>query len=164
MPRILPSLDRLLNWVLALLMAVMLAVIAAQVWCRFVINDPLDWSEELGRYLFVWMSFIGAAVGVRHQVHLGIDLMQKALRPRTYRLVVIAVNSIVQVFLAAIIYWGVNILEVVKFQRSPSMHINMVYPYLAVPVGCALMLLNSLRVTWGQFLAKSQTSPPEQGP
>ena len=60
--------DRTINWVLALLMAAMVVVITAQVWYRFILNDPLSWSEELGRYLFVWISFLGAAAGVRYQV------------------------------------------------------------------------------------------------
>ena len=78
--------DRAVNWCLALLMAAMVAVISAQVWCRFVLNDPLAWSEEAGRYLFVWISFMGAAAGVRYQAHLGIDLLQKFLPARPYRL------------------------------------------------------------------------------
>jgi len=69
-------LDRVINWVLFLLMASMVVIIAAQVWYRFVMNDPLDWSEELGRYLFVWISFMGAAAGIRYQVHLGIDIIE----------------------------------------------------------------------------------------
>lgn len=46
-----------INWCLAILMAAMVVVIAAQVGYRFVLNDPLAWSEEAGRYLFVWISF-----------------------------------------------------------------------------------------------------------
>jgi TRAP-type C4-dicarboxylate transport system permease small subunit len=139
--------DRLINWVLALLMAVMVVVIAAQVWYRFVLNDPLSWSEELGRYLFVWISFLGAAAGVRYQVHLGIDLLQKVLPPAGYRVTVVLMNLIIQVFLVVIIYWGFKILGIIQFQTSASMNISMRYPYLAVPVGGIFMLINSLRVS-----------------
>jgi TRAP-type C4-dicarboxylate transport system permease small subunit len=143
--------DRMINWILALLMAAMVVIIAAQVWYRFVLNDPLSWSEELGRYVFVWISFIGAAAGVRYQLHLGIDLLQKYLPPLIYRYVVIVVNLITQIFLMVIIFWGFKILGVIKFQTSPSMHIPMIYPYLAVPVGCTLMLINSLRISIAAF-------------
>ncbi|MFZ2042194.1 MAG: TRAP transporter small permease [Desulfobacterales bacterium] len=141
--------DRCVNWCLALLMAAMVGVISAQVWCRFVLNDPLAWSEEAGRYLFVWISFMGAAAGVRYQVHLGIDLLQKFLPDRAYRLGVVLVNLIIQIFLLVIVYWGFKILEIVQFQESASLHISMRYPYLAVPVGGLLMLINSLRVSVG---------------
>lgn len=138
--------DRCINWFLAFLMAGMVVIISAQVWCRFILNDPLSWSEEAGRYLFVWISFMGAAAGVRYQVHLGIDLMDKLLSPRAYRYVVVLVNLIIQIFLIMIIYWGFKILGIIQFQESPSMNISMKYPYMAVPVGGIFMLINSLRV------------------
>ncbi len=139
--------DRCINWFLALLMSGMVVIVSAQVWCRFILNDPLSWSEEASRYLFVWISFMGAAAGVRYQVHLGIDLMEKILPAGSYRIAVIIVNLIIQVFLLMIIYWGFKILGVIQFQESPSMHISMRYPYMAVPVGSIFMFINSLRVT-----------------
>jgi TRAP-type C4-dicarboxylate transport system permease small subunit len=139
--------DRCINWFLAMLMAGMVAIVSAQVWYRFILNDPLSWSEEAARYLFVWISFMGAAAGVRYQVHLGIDLMEKILPAGSYRMVVIFVNLIIQVFLLMIIYWGFKILGVIQFQESPSMHISMRYPYMAVPMGSIFMLINSLRIT-----------------
>jgi TRAP-type C4-dicarboxylate transport system permease small subunit len=147
MQTLLSWLDRTINWILALLMAAMVVVIAAQVWYRFVLNDPLSWSEELRRYLFVWISFLGAAAGVRYRVHLGIDLLQKLLPPNAYRIVVVLMNLIIQVFLVLVIYWGFRILGIIRFQTSASMNISMVYPYLAVPVGSVFMLINSLRVS-----------------
>ncbi len=139
--------DRCVNWFLALLMAGMVVIVSAQVWYRFILNDPLSWSEEASRYLFVWISFMGAAAGVRYQVHLGIDLMEKILPAGSYRFAVIIVNLIIQIFLLVIIYWGFKILGVIQFQESPSMHISMRYPYMAVPVGAIFMLINSLRIT-----------------
>ncbi len=139
--------DRSVNWFLAILMFGMVIIVSAQVWYRFILNDPLSWSEEASRYLFVWISFMGAAAGVRYQVHLGIDLMEKILPAGSYRIAVIIVNLIIQVFLLMIIYWGFKILGVIQFQESPSMHISMRYPYMAVPVGSIFMFINSLRVT-----------------
>lgn len=140
--------DRILNWILALLMAAMVVVIAAQVWYRYILNEPLSWSAELGRYVFVWISFLGAAAGVRYQVHLGIDLLPKILPERVYRLAVVLMNLIVQVFLVIIIFWGIELLRIVRFQSSPSMNISMLYPYLAVPVGSIFMFINSLRISF----------------
>ena len=153
--------DRMINWFLALLMAAMSAVITAQVWYRFVLNDPLSWSEELGRYLFVWISFMGAAAGVRYQVHLGIELLDKVLSPNAYRYVVIAVNLLIQIFLLTIIYWGFKILGVIRLQTSPSMNISMLYPYLAVPVGSIFMLINSVRISVAAFRNRQLTAEVE---
>ncbi len=156
--RIFHIMDRALNWFLAILMAWMVVVIALQVWYRFVLNNPLDWSEEMGRYLFVWISFLGAAAGVRYQVHLGIDIMQKILSPGAYRYMVLAVNIIIEVFLLVVIYWGFTILKVIQFQTSPSMTISMVYPYAAVPVGGIFMFINSWRVMWAALTNRQLTA------
>ena len=139
--------DRCINWFLAMLMTGMVVIVSAQVWYRFILNNPLSWSEEASRYLFVWISFMGAAAGVRYQVHLGIDLMEKILPAGSYRIAVIIVNLIIQVFLLIIIYWGFKILGIIQFQESPSMHISMRYPYMAVPVGSIFMFINSVRIT-----------------
>lgn len=140
--------DSTLNWILTIIMAVMLVVVSAQVWYRFVLNDPLAWSEEVARYLFVWISFMGSAVGVRMNVHLGIDLIDKVLSPRGRKIMTVVVNLLIQIFLMVVIVWGIKILKVVQFQKSASMGISMTYPYMAVPVGAGLMLFNSLRNTW----------------
>lgn len=141
------GLDTLLNWTLAALMIVMLVVVAAQVWYRFVLNDPLTWSEEMARYLFVWISFLGSAVGVRLNIHLGIDLIEKFTGPTGRKILFVTVNLLIQIFLVVAIFWGIKVLGVVRYQTSASMGISMVYPYLAIPVGGGLMFLNSLRNT-----------------
>jgi TRAP-type C4-dicarboxylate transport system permease small subunit len=146
--------DRVLNWTLATIMAVMLVVISAQVFYRFVINDPLDWSEEFGRYLFVWISFLGSAAGVRYRVHLGINLIEKFVSPTVYKGVVIVVHALILAFLYVIVTEGFNVVKVVSFQESASMHIPMSWPYLAVPVGCILMAINAIRVTVEQVWGK----------
>ena len=145
---LLKGIDTILNWALTITLTIMLVVVTAQVWYRFVFNDPLTWSEEVARYLFVWISFIGSAVGIRYRVHLGIDLIDKILSPKARKVMTVVVNLLIQIFLGVVIYWGIRILQVVQFQKSASLGIPMTYPYLAVPVGCSFMLLNSLRVTW----------------
>jgi TRAP-type C4-dicarboxylate transport system permease small subunit len=146
--------DRGINWVLAVLMAVMVVVIALQVWYRFILNNPLDWSEELGRYVFVWISFLGAAAGVRYQVHLGIDALEKIVGREAFRYVLVLINIVIQIFLLFVIYWGFTLLTVVRFQTSPSMLIPMTYPYAAVPVGAIFMLINSLRIAHASLKGK----------
>jgi len=145
---LLRGIDTTLNWALTIILTIMLVVVSAQIWYRFVLNDPLTWSEEVARYLFVWISFLGSAVGVRYNVHLGIDLIDKILSPKGRKIMTVLVNLLMQIFLGVVIIWGIRILHVVQFQKSASLGIPMTYPYLAVPVGASFMLLNSLRNTW----------------
>ncbi len=153
---LLKGIDTGLNWILTVIMCIMLVVVSAQVWYRFVLNNPLAWSEEVARYLFVWISFLGSAVGVRMNVHLGIDLIDKILSPKGRKIMTVLVNLLIQIFLVVVIFWGIKILKVVQFQKSASMGIPMTYPYLAVPVGSGFMLLNSLRNTWGALFSPGE--------
>ncbi len=159
--RLLFWLDTRLNWILALIMTLTLVVVSAQVWYRFVLNDPLAWSEEMARYLFVWISFLGSAVGVRMNVHLGIDLIDKILSPKGRKIMTVLVNLLIQIFLVVVILWGIKILKVVQFQKSASMGIPMTYPYLAVPVGSALMLINSIRSSIGVWFSPAKEADHE---
>lgn len=151
MAKFFDKLDWVLNMILALLMAGMVVVIAAQVWFRFVVGDPLAWTEEAGRYMFVWISFLGAAAGVRYRVHLGIDLLEKLVPFNIYRFLVLLSNFMILLFLSVIIYQGFDIIKIIKFQTSASMTISMMWPYLAVPVGAIWMMINSIRVTVETF-------------
>ena len=82
------GLDRLLAGVeaaaIVVLVCVLTAITFAQVAARYVLGDPLIWSEEAARYLFVWVSMIGAALAIREGGHFGLDLLIRrapALKP-----------------------------------------------------------------------------------
>ena len=59
-------------------------IVAVQVFCRYVLNHSLFWSEELARYLLVWLTFLGASVAYYRSVHPGIDVIY-ARMPGTIR-------------------------------------------------------------------------------
>ena len=66
-------LDRTLETLLFVTLASMTAVVAANVFCRFILNFSLSWGDELAQVLMVWMTFLGAAVGMRDKAHYAFD-------------------------------------------------------------------------------------------
>ena len=72
---------RLLEIAAGLLIGVLAALVSFQVFARYVLNDTPPWSEELCRYLFVWVSFLGACVALRRTSHLGVDSVVVRLPP-----------------------------------------------------------------------------------
>ena len=70
-----------LYYACSILMFFMAAIITAQVLSRYIAGNPLTWSEELGRYIFVWMSFLGMAVAIRHGSHVALDILVTVLIP-----------------------------------------------------------------------------------
>ena len=72
--------DRLL----ALILGSLVVIMFIQVFCRYVLNNSLSWSEELTKYLFVWMTFLGGALCLRDKIHIGVDYFVSFL-PKYFR-------------------------------------------------------------------------------
>lgn len=124
---------------LAAMVAAITAVTFAQVFTRYVTEDPLIWTEEVARYLFVWITLIGAAAGVRTHAHYGLDILRSYFPP--LRTVLGTVTMlIVAVFLALLLYTGIAETRQAALQISPALQVRMHWAYLALPVGAALAL------------------------
>jgi TRAP-type C4-dicarboxylate transport system permease small subunit len=144
MSRALGLLRRAIQLVIILMFAVLIATVFYQVVGRYLFNAPPSWSEELARFLQVWIALLASAICIQHGMHLGVDYLLHAVPPRGRALLEIVVHVMVTGFLALLLVQGVKILDVAAVQTSPAMGINMWYAYVAVPVGAALMLLESV--------------------
>ena len=120
---------------------VMVLVTLAQVIFRYVIASPLPWSEELARYCFVWIVFLGGAIGLSRGIHLGVDLFVNRLPARTRRGVDALTYALIAAFAATVIYASYPVLNMNMFQRSPALGVQMAYIYLAIPVSMGLIFL-----------------------
>ena len=76
---------RLLEWLIVLLLALMVVLVFGNVVLRYAINSGITVSEELSRWLFVWMTFLGAIVAVKEHAHLGTDMLVSRLGPQGKR-------------------------------------------------------------------------------
>jgi TRAP-type C4-dicarboxylate transport system permease small subunit len=123
------------------LVSALTAVTFAQVVTRYVLNDPLIWSEELARYLFVWVSMIGAALAIREGGHFGLDLLIRrmpALRP----LLGPAVMIVTALFLLVLLKSGIDETVLASNQFAMTLPMRMQWAYLALPVGAGFMLFH----------------------
>ncbi len=120
---------------------VMIAVTLAQVVFRYVIAAPLPWSEELARYCFVWIVFLGGAIGLSRGVHLGVDLLVNAMPAPVRRGMDVLTNVLIAAFAATVIYASVPVLNMNVFQRSPALGLQMTYVYVAIPISMGLIFL-----------------------
>jgi TRAP-type transport system small permease protein len=77
--RILPGAERLVEWLMALALAVMVVLVFGNVVLRYVFNSGIAWAEEIARLMFVWLIFLGAILALRHHGHLGVELLQARL-------------------------------------------------------------------------------------
>jgi TRAP-type transport system small permease protein len=120
---------------------VMIVVTLAQVVFRYVVAAPLPWSEELARYCFVWIVFLGGAVGLSRGIHLGVDLFVNTLPVRLRRRLDALTSTLIAGFAVTVIYASLPVLNMNMFQRSPALGVQMSYIYVAIPVSMGLIFL-----------------------
>ena len=136
------GLNRLAEWAMAFLLAAMALVTGLAIVGRFLFSYSLFWSDELTRFLLIWISFLGMSVGIRRGAHPGIDSLTRALSPLAARIVLACAVALSLLFFAVMVaYGGVLVLRTWP-QRSPSMGLRMTVPYLAVPVAGLFMLFH----------------------
>jgi TRAP-type C4-dicarboxylate transport system permease small subunit len=143
-----PAMDLLLEVIISLLFVTMVSTSAAQVFFRYVLNASLVWSEELARYLFVWIVFLAAPLGIHRGIHIGVDLLITHLPFKWRRATMIFTCLFILIFLAFLIVLGLRVAKMNMTQTSIAMEIPMGCIYLAFPVGAALMILYTIRSMW----------------
>ena len=144
---------RAIQLVIILMFAVLIGTVFYQVLGRYLLNAPPSWSEELARFLQVWIALLASALCIHQSMHLGVDYLLHAVPPRGRAALEVLVHVMVSGFLLLLLVQGIKILDVAAVQTSPAMGINMWYAYLAVPVGAALMLIESVLKLGGSLRA-----------
>lgn len=132
------------KYILCILLILLLCVVFWAVIERFVIKDGQGWSDEMARYLSIWAAMLGASIGVKQNAHIGVDAFVLILPKliKKYSAIISIVCSII--FCAFLTYTGYDItLKLIETQqRSSGMELPMFIPYLAIPVGAALMFFH----------------------
>jgi len=132
--------------------ALMLVIIFLQVISRYLFNHSFEWSEELARFLFVWVVFIGSALIIGDKGHLAVKLLSVKLKGKiasTVLNVIIELCSLV--FILILITQGGKMTKTMMFQTSPALGIPMGYVYSIIPISGVLMLLYFIKNILGIF-------------
>ncbi len=136
--------------------AVMSVIVLLQIIFRFLIHVPFPWSEELARYLMIWMGMLGAFVALREGRHIGVSLFVDRLPPAWASRVMLLVQVATIVFLGIVAKQGFSLALFNESQLSPAMQIPMIFPYMAVPVGASLMILELVAGVLGEIFQVQQ--------
>jgi TRAP-type C4-dicarboxylate transport system permease small subunit len=126
------------------LVAAMTVIVFAQVIFRYVVGNPLVWSEELARYLFVWVTMIGAGAAVRLGQHYGLDILVKPLPPLIRSIVAFMASILITIVACSLVWQGLKEAAGAMHHAASSLEIPMVWFYAAIPLGGALMLWHVL--------------------
>jgi len=138
--RIIKFMDWIGYFFLVMFSVIMVVATFLQVIFRYFFNHPLFWSEEVSRYCFVWIVFVGAAIALKHGSHIGVDYFVKYLPSRVKTILALLINCGIAVFLILVIFQSILVVQVNMSQYSPAIRIPMGLVYLAIPVGFTMML------------------------
>ncbi len=130
------------------LFAVLVCVVFIQVVSRYVFNQPPAWSEELARYLQVWIILLTSPLCIRKGSHLAVDYFRHKLSSSAQLRLDILIGQLITVYVTAVTVFGVRLVVVGRFQISPAMGIPMSVVYAVLPLSGALMFWESINRTW----------------
>ncbi len=149
-------LQRVINWIIGASLMILLTVILAQTFFRYVVFYSLPWSEELSRYLFVLMILLGINIGITRDNFVRIDIVDNYL-PKAFKPAVEAARELLALFVACMFaYSTIPLMRVAKFQRSPAMQITMDWMYLLLFIGFVLAVLSIALKLVGRFAAPAR--------
>ena len=141
--RIRRGVDFALEWLLVALMSLMVVNVLWQVATRFLLNDPSSFTEEIARYLLIWVGLLGSAYAVGKRVHLAIDLLPSKLRGRRKSVLDLSIEACIFVFAALVLVGGGSGLVRLTLdlgQTSAALRVPLGFVYLALPLSGLLMM------------------------
>jgi TRAP-type C4-dicarboxylate transport system permease small subunit len=145
---LLRALSQVVEGLLLLMMVVLCLDVFLGVFSRYVMARTFTWYDEIARLLFVWVVFLGAAVGVRRAAHFRLHLVVDRFPPRARRIAHVLGVLILMSFGLVLIQQGWKLVELGQFQRTPVMGLSKQYIYASVPAGGALIILYSVPHLW----------------
>ena len=112
-----------------------------QVIMRYVFNNSLFWSEELGRFLFEWLTWIGISLGAKKGQHIKITMLHDKFSYRKAQMLDIISSVIVIGICAVTIYYGAYMAIFWSGSVYPCLKISLAWGYISIPAGCTLITL-----------------------
>ena len=145
MKKTLDNYQKLLGWLLVAMVAILIIPVTLQIISRYTALIPSwIWTEELSRFLFIWMIMIGAMIGVREGTHFDVDVWPE-LQPRAGALLRIVSSLFVLVFALVFVWWGIQFVRFGWYQTSELADLPMNFIFVAWPIA---------GLTWVLFLGE----------
>lgn len=146
MKKILDFYHQLLTWLLVATVAIMIVPVSLQMVSRFTDLIPsYIWTEELSRFLLIWMIMLGSMIGVREGTHFDVDVWP-ILSPRADAMLRVVSQCLVLVFALVFVFWGIAFVRFGWDQESELAELPMTYIFIAWPL---------TGLTWLVFLGES---------
>jgi len=149
--------SRSLNWLIERACVALMVLLVLDVWLGVLVRYvlPLDWTftEELARYLMIWMALLAISSGISHREHIGVLLIFERFPPSVRKWLAVAFDVIAFGFFAIIFFYGLGMVERGFSRYTMIDGIPKAYPFMGVPLAAAAACLQLLLVAVHDFYA-----------
>lgn len=135
--------DKVIQNLLVFLMALMVLNVLWPVFTRFIMNDPSSFTDELSRYLLIWLGLLGAAYVTGQKMHLAIDYLLNKTKPKVKGILEYLINISIFLFaLFVLVIGGFNLVSLTLYlkQISAALQIQLGYVYVVLPLSGLLIM------------------------
>ncbi|ETX06086.1 MAG: hypothetical protein ETSY2_19215 [Candidatus Entotheonella gemina] len=146
------------------LLGAMTIIVIAGVFFRYVLGNALPWSEELAKFLMVWMTFVAAPIALRSGALVAIGALTDRLRGRTHNLMMLLVYAIIISLMVVFIKDGGFLTWNARIQRASTFNLSISYVYVAMPIGAFAIFMVALELFVHSLRMCIDPSRPETAP
>jgi len=150
--RFLDVVSSVVKWAMLAMTSVIFVVICVTVFTRYMLDLVPSWSEEIPRYMLVWITYLGAALCVHYQEHISLDIFYKLLPVRVQQVGRLALNLMVGGVGTIMVVYGVALLRQFGEDMMESIPVTNFWLYLAMPVSGLLIVLYVILEVWRDIL------------
>ncbi|MFC6977115.1 TRAP transporter small permease [Halomicroarcula sp. GCM10025709] len=142
--------EHLERYLLLSIYVYIIAIIGIEVFRRFVLNNASIWGEETARFMFIYLTWIGASWGVHKRLHIRIDILHQYVSERTTGLLYILGDIVMLAFVVVAIQWTIPQLQtLLEFGgATQALRVNKIYFQVAVPIGMGLLTVRILQALY----------------
>ena len=151
------GLEKVIRFLVLVLLGFMVLIVFANVVTRYYLHFSLAWSEEVTRFMLVWLVFLGSFLAYINDEHLGLDIVVKKMPPTLRKIVAVFTNALVIFALYAVLEGGYLMMMANFDWLSPAAEIPQGYVYFVVPFVCGLMIVQAVLKTYYLLAGKKHS-------
>jgi TRAP-type C4-dicarboxylate transport system permease small subunit len=146
--RVLEGITAVVKWVMIVMTCVIFFITTFTVFTRYLLNIVPSWSEEIPRYLLVWITYLGAGLAIKFKEHISLDVFFNLMSLRARQVGHFFLNGLVAIVAVIMVVYGIGLVNHFGEDLMESIPVTNFWLYLAMPVSGTLMLLYLVQDTW----------------
>ena len=148
-------LRKITDAIVAILFAVLVTLVLIQVFTR-MFHMSQTWIDEISKFVFVWVTYLGGAITVRKGANITFDLVLEGVHGKTYKILFTFVNIVCVIFLAAMAVLSSQAAWANRVPLSTMTRVNMGLMNMAIPIGCVLMIIAQVEYYFSTLKKKKE--------